>query len=587
MKSEKRNEYLTAVSASMGIAIGRAIVIEPDSIVVPKRRISKREVKTEILRFQEALSKVEEEISGIREKVGKETGSQIIIDILKYYKMVLRDPSLIGDTSLKIESDLINAEQAFSIVIQEAANKLELVEDKYFKERSSDFMDIGKRVLRAMLGYQHNKLSNLKEPGIVIAHDLAPSETAQMDKTKVLGFATDIGGPTSHTAIMARCLEVPAVVGLGNISTKVSPNDSVIIDGTRGTVIVQPNMKTLKRYYKMKKEYKDFEVRLQKIKDLDAVTLDGFQIDIRANIELSSEVEAVKKHGARGVGLFRTEFMFMNSAGLPDEETQYKNYSIVASEVYPNPVIIRTLDIGGDKFLNNPDIPKEFNPSLGCRAIRFCLERTDIFRTQLRAILRASALGNVKLLYPMISGLTEIHQANDFLELSKDELRKEGVEFDENIEVGIMIEVPSIALIADIVAKEVDFFSIGTNDLIQYTLAVDRGNERMAYLYDPLHPAVLRFIYDIVETAHHAGIPVGMCGEMAGSPALTLVLLGLGLDELSMSPISVPEVKQIIRSVRYEAVKSLVNEVLSKCTCMEIKDLVANRSKEILPDFPW
>ncbi|MBU3959117.1 MAG: phosphoenolpyruvate--protein phosphotransferase, partial [Candidatus Omnitrophica bacterium] len=403
-----------------------------------------------------------------------------------------------------------------------------------------------------------------------------------MHKQNVCGFVTDIGGKTSHTAIMAKSLEIPAVVGVEGITLKIKTNDLLIVDGSMGDVIINPDEATLQFYQEGQRKLKGIAEKFLSVKDLPTLTLDGKQIEITANIELPDEVGSVKLHGAQGIGLYRTEFFYMNRKGLPSEEEHYQAYSYVASEMKPYPVIIRTLDLGGDKFLSQFEIPHEMQNFLGWRAVRFCLARPDIFKVQLRAILRASVHGKLKLMYPMISGVEELRQANKILDDCKEELRKEGLPFNDNIEVGAMIEVPSAAMTCDLLAEEADFFSIGTNDLIQYSLAVDRANEKVAYLYEPLHPAVLRMIKNIIEAAHHAGIWVGMCGEMAGEPAFILIILGLGLDEFSMPPQVIPEVKYIIRSVTLKKAQEIAQKALQLSTGKEVEAFSQLELRKIL-----
>ena len=406
-----------------------------------------------------------------------------------------------------------------------------------------------------------------------------------MHRGNVIAFATDIGGRTSHTAIMAKSLEIPAVVGLESVTTNAKDGVPMILDGNRGIVIINPSKQSIKRYQLQKKKFGKFEKDLLKLKDLPAVTPDGKEIELSANIELPSDVPSVLAHGAKGIGLYRSEYFYMNRRDLPGEEEQYKAYKWVAERVAPSPVIVRTFDLGGDKFLSQLDVPHEMNPFLGWRAIRFCLARPDIFKTQLRAILKASHYGNLKIMYPMISGVEELRQANALLDEARSDLRKNAIPFDENIEVGAMIEVPSAALTSDVLAKEADFFSIGTNDLIQYALAVDRVNEKIAYLYEPAHPAVLRLIKTIVDNAHKEKKWVGVCGEMAGDIALVLILVGLGLDEFSTSPIMVPEVKRIIRSVDYVDAKKVAEKALTLSTGKEVEDLAHGTLRKLAPNI--
>jgi phosphotransferase system enzyme I (PtsI) len=459
------------------------------------------------------------------------------------------------------------------------------MEDEYLRERATDLRDVGRRVIANLLGKERETLARLEEEVVVVAYDLAPSDTASMVKEKVIGFATDTGSRTSHTAIMARALEIPAVVGLGAVTAAIKSGDIVIVDGSHGVVIVNPDPATLFEYQEMQRRYVLFERELEKLKELPAETTDGYKVTLAANIELPEEIEHVKSHGADGVGLYRSEFLYMNRPDFPSEEEQFEAYRAVAESLAPKSIIIRTLDLGGDKFISQLDMPAEMNPFLGCRAIRFCLERPDIFKAQLRALLRATVFGSVKVMFPMISGVTELRTALAILDETKRELAAEEKEFDPNLQVGVMIEIPSAAMTADILAKEVDFFSIGTNDLIQYTLAVDRVNERIAHLYDPLHPAILRFIKWIIDAGHNAGIWVGMCGEMAADPLFTMILLGLGLDEFSMGSVAVPGIKKIVRSVSMQESKELARTVFGLSTADEIREYLERRVSQILPEL--
>jgi len=438
---------------------------------------------------------------------------------------------------------------------------------------------VGNRVIKNLLGKEEKNLASLSKEVIVVAYDLSPSETAQMHREKVIGFVTDVGGKTSHTAIMARSLEIPAVVGLQNVTQNIKDGDTIIIDGTAGLVIVEPTEKELRAYRKKKEEIILQDKELAKIRELPAETRDGHQIELVANIEFPEEIPSAIEHGAQGIGLYRTEFFYLNRTDLPSEEEHFQAYRRVAERFAPQAVIIRTLDLGGDKFISHLAVPKEMNPFMGWRAIRFCLERLDIFKVQLRAILRASRYGKIKVMFPMISGVEELRRAKEVMEEVKDNLKKDEVPFDEEIKIGVMIETPSAAITADILAKEADFFSIGTNDLIQYALAVDRINERIAYLYNPGHPAIIRLIKQTVDAAHQRKIPVGMCGEMAGEPYFAPLLLAMGLDELSMSPVVIPEVKKVIRSITFKEGKKLLEDALKLSTGEE----VASFLKENLP----
>jgi phosphotransferase system enzyme I (PtsI) len=440
-------------------------------------------------------------------------------------------------------------------------------------------------VIGNLLGRSTKTLAHLDAPHVIVAHNLTPSDTAMLNRPMVLGIATDVGSRTSHTAIMARSLNIPAVVGLKDASTTLKNGDHVLLDGNKGLVILNPADESLWQYGELEVKLEEVEEQLTVLRDTASVTADGKQIILSANIELPEDVPLVIAAGAQGIGLYRTEFFFLNKTELPDEEKQYEAYRTVAEALLPQPVIIRTLDLGGDKFLSHSHLPTEINPFLGCRAIRFCLERPDVFKAQLRAILRASAVGNVRMMYPLISGLSELRQANEVLESCRSELRAEGASFNENLEVGIMVEVPSAALIADALAKEVDFFSIGTNDLIQYTIAVDRVNERIAHLYEPTHPAILRLMEMTVAAAHANDIWVGVCGEMAGEITLTPLLIGLGVDELSASPGLVPRVKKAVQTLDSQECAALLAEVRDLSSATEIFSRCESIARKHYPEL--
>jgi phosphotransferase system enzyme I (PtsI) len=460
------------------------------------------------------------------------------------------------------------------------------VDDEYLRERADDMRDLTSRVLDNLLEVQDEfDLRHIAEPCILVSHDLSASTTAQLDKKLVLGFATDIGGKTSHTAIMARSLGIPAVVGLKTASEEFDTGDYALLDGYNGTVIVNPTDQTLFEYGQLVKIKASLQEKLHEIQKQPAVTLDGKFIHLSANIEDQNDIEAVLQHGAEGVGLFRTEFLFINRETAPDEEDQYQAYRQVAAALKPNPVIIRTLDLGGDKFASHSQLAQEMNPFLGWRAIRFCLAQPEMFSAQLRAILRASAEGNVKMMYPMISGLDELKQANALVEQCKAELRAKGIPFDEKMEVGAMIEIPSAALIANALATQVKFFSIGSNDLIQYTLAADRTNEKVSHLYEPTHPAILRLIKMTVDAAHSHGVWVGVCGEIAGDPALVPLLIGLGVDELSAAPPVVPQVKYIVRRLKLAEAQALAEFALQCESPSEIYARCQTLARETAPSL--
>jgi len=569
------------IAASPGIATGKVFIYNREDIAVPRIKIKVSDIPIEITRFEDALIKTREEITSIRNKIAEEMGVGHA-EIFNAHLLVLEDRMIIDEVISRLRKDKVNVEYIFEAVLKKYIQAFQKIDDEYLRERIADIEDVGKRLLRNLLGKEKKSLPNLPPKSIVVAYDLSPSDTATMHKKNVIAFVTDIGGKTSHTAIMAKSLEIPAVVGLENITNNVKDGDTVIVDGTSGTVYINPDRKILAQYLIEQKRIIKFDKELQDLKGLPAETKDGHRVEIGANIELPEEIPAVIAHGAEGIGLYRTEYFYMNRPDLPTEEEQYQAYRAVAEKIKPNTLTIRTLDLGGDKFLSQLDVPKEMNPFLGWRAIRLSLARPELFKTQLRAILRASVYGKIRMMYPMISGVEELDAANGFLEEAKQELKAKRIAYSKDIEVGVMIEVPSAALIADILAEKVDFFSIGTNDLIQYALAVDRVNEKIAYLYEPTHPAVMRLIRNIINAGHSKGIWVGMCGEMAGEARFTPLLLGLGLDEFSVPSSALLKIKKIIRSVSYEDAKDLVHNALKLSTGRQVEDLVAKKFKDII-----
>ena len=578
---EKRFE---GIGVSHGVVIGKVFIFDIKEDVVLSHAVEGSKMPQEIARLETALIKTRRQIFSIREQIAQKMGIEHA-EIFSAHLLVLEDRTLIEEVIRRLEKEKNCVEYVFQQVIKDYIKTFSGIRDEYLRDRAADVSDVGRRVLHNLTGIQREDLSQLDEEVVVIANDLSPSDTALMHKEKVIAFATDVGGRTSHTAIMARSLEIPAVVGLHNVSQRIKTGDTIIVDGNRGVVIVHPTRKTLNEYTREKDRLLVFEHKLEELKDLPAQTIDGHRIKLSANIEMPEDVNSVLSHGADGIGLYRTEFFYMNRADLPTEDEHCNAYINVAERVYPNEVIIRTLDLGGDKFASHLELPREMNPFMGWRAIRFCLENLDIFKVQLRAILRASIKSNIKMMYPMISGVEELIRANEVLEEVKEDLKSQEIPFNEAMEVGAMIEVPAAALTADLIAPHVDFFSIGTNDLIQYSLAVDRVNENVAYLYQPTHPGVLRLIDRIIRAGHDQGIWVGMCGEMAGDPAMTLILLGLGLDELSTSAVSVSEVKKAIRSVTFSAAKKLVHDILKYQSAEKIRRKAQKLLTEIAPEL--
>ena len=583
--ADKPEVVINGIAASPGIAMGRVLVFTRRDISVPFRHLDTGEAEVEKKRLEEAMARAREQLLETRDKVAVDMGESYA-RIFDAHVMILEDKGSLAQVLEKIEGGY-NAEFAFNAVFSKHERLLWEKGDTYIKDRAGDIRDVRRRVLSNLLGARPSRgdLSKIDEPVIVIAHDLSPADTAQMRKEKVMGFATDIGGRTSHTAIMARSLEIPAVVGLNDVTTRTTDGDSVILDGNRGRLIVSPTEETRKKYAEEHERYESFTRGLLRYKDLPATTIDGHNITLSANIELHDEVESVLEHGAQGIGLYRTEFIYIGREGLPTEDEQFLIYKDVASRLAPDPVIIRTMDLGGDKFISSFESPKEINPYLGWRGIRFCLARKDIFKTQLRAILRATPFGDVKVMYPMISSLDELVDANTVLEEAKKELEREGHEFNNQCEVGIMVETPAAVMIARELAPHVSFFSIGSNDLIQYALAADRGNEKVAYLYQPLHPAVLRFIDETIKVGKESGIWVGLCGEMSSDVVCAYVLLGLGIDELSTSPYVVPEIKEKMRSIYFSEAEKIARHVLTLRTASEVEQAVLEKMEKDLPEL--
>jgi len=564
---------ISGILASPGIAIGKALLLQEDEIVLNTNTISDDQVESEVARFYDARNKASAQLEVIKQKA-LETFGEEKEAIFEGHIMLLEDEELEEEILALIKNDKLSADNAIYTVIEEQASALESLDDEYLKERATDIRDIGSRFVKNALGINVVSLANINERVILVANDLTPSETAQINLDYVLGFACDIGGRTSHTSIMARSLELPAIVGTNDITKKVKNGDMLVLDAINNKIFVNPTAAELAEAEKVQQAFIDEKEELAKLKDLHAETLDGHRVEVCGNIGTVKDCDGILRNGGEGVGLYRTEFLFMDRTSLPTEEEQYQAYKEVAEAMEDQAVIIRTMDIGGDKDLPYMDLPKEMNPFLGWRAVRISLDRREILRDQLRGILRASAHGKLRIMFPMIISVEEIRALKEAIEEYKAELREEGHAFDESIEIGVMVETPAAAAIAHHLAKEVSFFSIGTNDLTQYTLAVDRGNEMISHLYNPLSPAVLTVIKQVIDASHAEGKWTGMCGELAGDERATLLLLGMGLDEFSMSGISIPKVKKVVRNSNFAEVKAMAEEALSLPTAAEIEACV-------------
>lgn len=565
---------LKGIAASQGVVIGRALVIEEAEQEIVK--IEPGDRSAEVERFRQAVEASKQQLEKIREIAEKNLGADKAA-IFEAHVMMLEDPEFTGSIEQKIINEGENAEYASRGVTEIFVGIFESMDNEYMRERAADVRDISRRLINNLMGIENISLLNIEGERIVVARDLTPSDIAQMDKNCVIGFAVEVGGKTSHSAIMARTMEIPAVVGIASIS-EIRNGDLLILDGDNGLLIVEPNQETLVEYEKKRLDKQRLKKELEINKDLETITLDGRKVQLSANIGSPNHTENSLKNGAEGIGLFRTEYLFMESDKAPTEEQQFSAYKRVLQDMEGRPVIIRTLDIGGDKRLSYLDIGQEDNPFLGYRAIRLCLDRKDLFKTQLRALYRASIYGTLRIMFPMISGLQELRQAKEIVEEVKKELLDESIQF-ATVEIGIMIEIPSAAVISDILAKEVDFFSIGTNDLIQYSIAVDRLNGKIASLYDPFHPAVLRLIKLVIDNAHKAGKHVGMCGEMAGDMSAILLLLGMGLDEFSMNASGILGVRKLIREAKFEDTRKMVSEVLQLDSSDDIREYMGHINK--------
>ncbi|HDR0626331.1 phosphoenolpyruvate-protein phosphotransferase PtsI [Pasteurella multocida] len=564
---------ISGIPASPGIVFGKALVLKEEKIVLDMQKISESQIDSEIARFYQGRNSAVEQLSAIRDRAAKTLGEEKAA-IFEGHLMILEDEELEEEIIDYLRTNKVNAGVAASKIIDQQVTMLSEIDDEYLRERAGDIRDIGNRLIKNILGMHIVDLGDINEEAILVAYDLTPSETAQLNLDKVLGFITDIGGRTSHTSIMARSLELPAIVGTNDVTSQVNTGDYLILDAVNNEVYVNPSQDEITRLKGLQQKLLEEKAELAKLKDLPALTLDGHRVDVVANIGTIRDVDGADRNGAEGVGLYRTEFLFMDREQLPTEEEQFVAYKDVVEAMNGRLVILRTMDIGGDKELPYLNLPKEMNPFLGWRAIRIALDRREILNAQLRAVLRASAFGKLAVMFPMIISVEEIRELKSVIETLKQELRNEGKAFDESIQIGVMVETPSAAVNAKFLAKEVDFFSIGTNDLTQYTLAVDRGNELISHLYNPMSPSVLSLIKQVIDASHAEGKWTGMCGELAGDEKAAVLLLGMGLDEFSMSAISVPRIKKLIRNVNYEDTKALAVKALQQPTAVEIEQLV-------------
>jgi len=569
---------LRGIAVSPGIAIGPALAFDVHSFEIPKYRVA--DPAEELARLDKAMEDVRADLQRLHKRTSKALGEDHA-DIFKAHLLMLDDVTIRQDLEQRVADEELNVAFLLDDLIARYAKVMRTASDPRFRERTNDMLDVGKRILGRLLDAEVANLEHIAAPSVVVAYDLSPSETANIDTQNALGIATDVGGPTSHTAILARALEIPAVVGLKYACAHVKPGDMVIVDGANGYVFVRPDPATLAEFTAEKERLERKRRTLLQAEDTrPSTTLDGKAIPLLANIELPVEITRSLKAKVHGVGLYRTEYLFLNRSDLPSEQEQFQAYAQVAAAMKPRPVTLRTLDIGGDKFVSHLQLSEEINPQLGWRAIRFCLERPDIFKSQLRAMLRASVHGTVQIMLPLISGVEELQRVHVMLDEVRADLERRNVPFDGHVKVGSMIEVPSAVVIADLLAKECDFFSIGTNDLIQYSLAVDRVNEKIAHMYEPAHPAILRMIRDTVKAAKGGGIPCGLCGEMAGDPLFTELLLGLGIDSLSMSAVAIPTIHAQIASTKLLAAKRFANRVLRATSAEEVREHLERRYKK-------
>jgi phosphotransferase system enzyme I (PtsI) len=581
----KGNHYLQGIPASPGIVIGRAWVLSDRGEIKGRFRLlfTEEEQAHEVARFQTAMDQAHEDLTRLHQEIAAEFPEHA--HLLELHLLILKDQMLNDETLRLIREERLNAEWALDQSFEKVKELFRRIADPYIKGRLADVESVYRRLMGNLTGKESLRSFDSPDPVIIVARDLSPAETTQMTDSKVVGFVTERGGRTSHTAIMAQALEIPAVVGLDNATGEINPGDDIIVDGLAGRIILNPDGEVLERYLRRQLEFDAFKAEVAQFCTFPAYTLDDHATRILANIELPEEVQLALRSGADGVGLYRTEFLYLRQRHLPTEEELYADYKKVVEAMAPRQVTIRTLDVGGDKFLSTLEYPQEMNPALGLRAIRFCLKEQEIFRIQLKAILRASAHGTVRVMFPLISSIQEIREARRLLTEVQEELKAQGQDFDPQLPVGAMIEVPAAVTLADILAWEADFFSIGTNDLIQYALAIDRGNKQVAGLYQPLHPAVLRMIRQVVDAGRSGGIPVAVCGEMAGDPLYLPILLGLGVDELSMNHMSIPMVKKVIRLINFKDAKQMAKQVLEMVTVEEVNEFAAQEMNRRFPEI--
>lgn len=575
-QNRPQKKTLQGIPVCPGIVIGKAHLVDRNRVkIFYHYLVDEAQVKKELERFQLAIRKTEEQLVNLKNRMPDHIKQHAFI--IDSHLMILHDGMLTEAAEERILTEKINAEWAVKKSLNNIRKMFGEIDDEYIRTRLFDVENVTERILRNLSGEEQESLADITNRVIIVAHELSPCDTTEMNVSKVMGFITDVGGRTSHTAIMAQALEIPAVVGLETATQQIEDGDLLILDGTSGEVIINPDDSDIIYFQEKQLRHERYKSTIAKTSHLPAETLDGHRVAVKANIEFLEEVASVKDHGGEGIGLYRTEFLYLRSKGLPSEEELFEDYKEVAQIMSPDPVTIRTLDIGGDKFASDLAVTKEMNPALGLRAIRFCLKEPEIFKQQLRAILRASAHGNIQLMFPMISGVQEILDAKAILQEVTQELDQKGIPYDPHMKVGIMIEIPSAVAMAEVLAQHVDFFSIGTNDLVQYALAIDRVNEYVAYMYQPFHPAILRMIKTVVEAAHGAKIPVALCGEMAGDPLCTLVLLGLGIQEFSMNPRSIPVIKKVIRSLTLKEARRDLENVMKMSTAREVRDFLVNK----------